>query len=219
MFVYEDVMRVCAQIASGMQGRAADSGVSLPWVANMAVQAGAGDHLEIGTLFGASAIAVAASKKAMGVSGSVYCLDNFGKREGIIFEEPAKGKELGSPEEVMENAKKFGVEDRIKIVVASSQPWPEELEDKRFATAFIDGDHTGGTPWFDFQECAKRTEYYIGFDNYEEAYPDVQSAVHRALSAKDGDWTMLFKNNIFAALRRRNVGRNATVALMDLRTL
>ena len=181
-------------------GRAADSGWSLPWLACMVAQAGDGDHVDIGTLFGASAITAALVKKRLGKAGTVYCVDPFEERKMVLWRTEIPPEErAGTPEHLMENAAKMGVE--LKLVQKRSYPWPEELNASAFSSAYIDGDHRKDAPFRDFRSLAIRVTKYIGFDNYEEGFPDVMNAFHRSLHT--GDWSCFFKNGGFAALRRK----------------
>lgn len=206
MEIFQEALIASEEILQGMEGRAADNGASLPWVASMAVCAGPGDHVEIGTLFGASAIAVALTKKRLSIPGKVYCIDPFESRVGVEVSSSGVPPELkeGTPEAVLRNAEKFGVE--LEIIRKKSIPWPEELGDKMFASGYIDGWHVGETPYQDFLNMTERVEKYIGFDNYEEGYPDVVNAVHKALLGQAG-WFLYFKQMVFVALRRRMAAR------------
>ena len=76
MKLYDEAFKAAALTvnafrAGELEGYPADNGISLPWACQMAVNAGAGDHLEIGTSWGASAIAVSIAKKAAGLPGKV----------------------------------------------------------------------------------------------------------------------------------------------------
>lgn len=180
-------------------GRAADAGVSLPWLACMVAQARDGDHVDIGTLFGASALVVALTKKNLGHKGKVYCIDPYIPRQMVSYRQdiPEDDKE-GTPEKLMRNAEALGVE--LTLIQKKSYPWPDELLNSRFSTAYIDGDHWSEAAYRDFRNVAMRTANYIGFDNYEEGFPDVQSAAHRVILT--GDWRVFFKNASFIAFRR-----------------
>lgn len=202
MYIYEKAFQIAKRVVSEIEGRAADGGASVPYVVSMAVNAGPGDHCEIGTLFGASAIAVALAKKEWGFPGKVYCVDPYLPRENEVHSSthvPA-GMLNGSADVLARNALKFGVQDRIVLIQAPSQPWPEPLMESRFVSSYIDGAHLGRMPWWDFVELSRRTDHYIAFDNYEEGYPDVVTAVLRALNGQD--WSLFFKNVTFVALRK-----------------
>jgi len=210
MRFYDEAFKAAAIVTNAfntgmLAGYPADGGMSLPWICNMAINAGAGDHLEIGTSYGASAIAVALAKKAAGIPGTVYCIDPYPKKRNPKFINsdaiPATYKE------VLENIKKSEVD--ITIIRASSSPFPAELKDKLFVSSYIDGDHIGDMPMNDIRECAKRTEYYMGVDNYEEGYPDILNAVHKF--ALEDEWNLFFKNYLFVSFRKKQHPRASTI--------
>jgi predicted O-methyltransferase YrrM len=196
--IYPEAIESTKAVIKNLNGRSADGGISLPWLGSMVATAGPGDHLDIGSLFGASAIVAALTKKELGHEGKVICLDPYEPRDEHIGGNMPPEKLNGSPEELMANAEAFDVE--IELVQAKSQPWPEELEDATFSSAFIDGDHMGETPYLDFMECAKRTSGFIGIDNFEEEYDDVAKAVYKVMQERE--WFLHYKNHIFAAFRR-----------------
>lgn len=231
MFFYDEAFKASGIVLTGFKtgellGRAADNGVSLPWVANMAVSAGAGDHVEIGTLYGASAMTVATAKAMAGLSGTVYCIDPWDDRKTteVCAMSPKIENDLSAKfEDVQENVSRLNAmlekngipRVSIELIKAKSQPWPHKLDDKRFVSAFIDGLHYGDVPKLDFGECAKRTTHYIGFDNYEESYPEIEMAVNDAIATKNGkapDWSLYFKNFVFVALRRWQPPRGVRLA-------
>ena len=187
------------------EGRIADNGASLIFVTSMVANAGDGDHVEIGTLFGASAIAVALMKKKLGLKGDVYCIDPYDadtrkKNVQIASEKVDPALLSATPKAVKANAKLFDVE--LTLIQKHSDPWPERLKDNHFVTAYIDGDHLNDMPYKDFVNLSERTSDYIGFDNYEEGYVDVLGGFNKILS-ENIDWVLYYKNATFAALRRR----------------
>ena len=184
-------------------GRAADSGLSLPFLGSMVYLAGDGDHVDIGTLYGASAIMAALVKKKFNLKGTVYAIDPYdpATRQIQAAAQPGMaGKLSATPEEFLKNAEEFDVRDRIKLIQKKSYPWPEELKDNVFASAYIDGDHNGDATWNDFLSLRGRVTHYIGCDNYEEEYSDVVSAMVKAMDSED--WFLFYKNITFLALRR-----------------
>ena len=204
MYIFEKAFQIAGYITQNIEGRAADGGSNLPYLISMAIAAGPGNHCETGTLFGASAVAVALAKKEWGFPGKVYCIDPYLPRDVAVNPNAnvAPGTLDGKPEILANNAVKFGVEDRIVLMHAKSQPFPTPLLNEKFVSAYIDGDHMGQMPWWDFMELSRRTEHYIAFDNYEESYPSVENAVIRAINA--GDWHLFYKNSSFVALRKIN---------------
>ena len=184
-------------------GRAADDGISLPFLGSMVYLAGDGDHVDIGTLYGASAIMAARIKERFGLKGTVYAIDPYDPvlREDQAGPQPGmQGKLSATPEEFWKNVEEFGLKDRIRLIQKKSHPWPEELKDNVFASAYIDGYHQGTGPWDDFLSLRGRVTKYMGCDNYEEEYPDVVDAMMKAANTED--WFLLYKNVTFVALRR-----------------
>ena len=204
MKITELSIDISARVVNGLGksgGRAADGGISLPFLISMAQQAGDGDHVDIGSLYGASAIGVALMKKEAGLEGDVYCIDpyNTEKRDQVVHAAGEMQSDVSaSAEALMANAEQFEVE--LKLVQAVSDPWPEELEDNTFVSAYIDGDHVGNAPTRDFENLRGRVSGYIGTDNFEEEYPDVVKSMLYAADSED--WFILYKNIIFIALRR-----------------
>ena len=204
MKITELSIDISARVVNGLGksgGRAADGGISLPFLISMAQQAGDGDHVDIGSLYGASAIGVALMKKEAGLEGDVYCIDpyNTEKRDQVVHAAGEMQSDVSaSAEALMANAEQFEVE--LKLVQAVSDPWPEELEDNTFVSAYIDGDHVGNAPTRDFENLRGRVSGYIGTDNFEEEYPDVVKSMLYAADSED--WFILYKNIIFIAIRR-----------------
>jgi len=209
--IYPEAFEAVKEFASKgneFEGRVADQGINLVLLASMVANAGDGDHVEIGTLFGASAITVGIMKRILGLKGDIYCIDPYEPEERAKNVSMKKGDQTllsASPKALLKNAELYDLE--IKLIQEYSDPWPEELKDNTFATSYIDGDHVHDMPYTDFLNLRGRTESYIGFDNYEEGYPDVIGGVNRVLS-EDKDWVLWYKNSTFVALRRRLPGRN-----------
>ena len=211
MKLYDEAFKAAALVVGAygdgtLEGSPADNGISLPWVCQIAINAGPGDHLEIGTSFGASAIAVALAKKAAGLPGKVYCIDPYKKIRTYVHH--TKGGTTANISTARRNIKKAEVD--ISIIRAPSYPFPEKLEDHKFVSAYIDGNHTADWPKNDIAECKKRVQHFIGIDNYEEGYPDIMTAVHDAIQERD--WNIYFKNFLFVALRPVMHPRNSLLS-------
>ena len=167
-------------------------------LAQTVVNALHGDHVEIGTLFGASAILAALAKKEFGLHGKVYCVDPLEFRPNFIDDRftgfPASSTLL------KENACRFGVEDRIIHVPKCSYPWP--LPDKLFATGFVDGDHWNGTPLKDWESLSKCVTYSVVLHDYMPHKPEVVDLVRIALESRE--WAVVAVDGVTAVLRRRH---------------
>jgi hypothetical protein len=223
MKIYQNSFEILKELSDKMKseefkGRIADGGINLIFLMSMIANGGDGDHVEIGTLFGGSAIAAALIKKKLGLSGDIYCIDPFDAEARSADIRLVKGPDAQTMEDqsllnatakdVRENAKLFDV--RLKLIEKPSDPWPEELKDNVFTTAYVDGDHLRDMPHKDYLNLKDRVSDYIGFDNYEEGYPDVIGGVNKAI--QDGeDWVLFYKNASFVALRRRLPPRSAGI--------
>jgi predicted O-methyltransferase YrrM len=138
-----------------------------------------GDHVEIGSLFGASAIAVAKAKQEYNQRGTVYCIDpmRFDTHEAYIRLGGSRSEKLMLKNQYTifkDNISSYG--DRIKLVRELSMPWPLPME-QRFSTAFIDGWHYGDGPLNDVKTLIQIVDNAIVIDDIVgKMYP----AVHRA---------------------------------------
>ena len=141
MKITKESIDIAARVVTGIterSGRAADGGISLPFLISMAQMAGDGDHVDIGSLYGASAIGVALMKKETGQEGGVYCIDPYDneKRDQTVHAAgPIEGEVSASAEALLANAEHFEVE--LKLLQVVSDPWPEELKDN----TFVSGQH------------------------------------------------------------------------------
>jgi len=150
-----------------------------------------GDHLEIGTMHGGSAILVAMLKRELGLSGNVTCIDPLdGYYAGTRYACPADPLTHVpvTIETIRENERRFGV--KLDVIQAKSIPFP--VAGRRFATAYIDGDHWGIAPVMDFINCMMVTERYIIFDNCSAPHPDVM----RACEAAEAAWRPVLRQGI-----------------------
>ena len=169
--IYSDVQR-------NMIGRLAGKPYDYGLVAQALVNSG-GNYLEIGTLFGGGLIIMAKVMEKFGIDGKCVAIDPLDGYYGKGNVDPVK-KIVPTKDIVLENAKRFGVLDRIEIIQKPSYPFPEEAKKLRYGVAFIDGDHWGDMPWKDFLSVEKITDKYIIFDNYDKSHPAVVEAVIRA---------------------------------------
>jgi hypothetical protein len=164
-------------------------------------KAGGGNHLEIGTLFGGSAIAVALLKQRLNHSGIVFCIDplngyyNDGSK-GFIDNQSGKAV---TPEVLFENIRRFDVGQRMVVMQAKSVPCPN-LMDIKFSTAYIDGEHESGVPlkdWICIKDIVTR---FVIFDNYADTHPDVQNAC--LMARNDPDWREVYDEDITYVVER-----------------
>lgn len=167
-------------------------------------QAGRGDHLEIGTLHGGTAILAMLVKQQFGLGGHVMCVDPLdGYYKGTQFECAVDwvSKIPVTPDTLRGNIQAFGFQGMIHFVQAKSIPWPEELGGHTFASAFIDGDHWGEAPLQDWLNVKDRVGRMIVFDNNDGAtHPAVVKAVEHA--KQDPQWKCVLERGITAVFER-----------------
>lgn len=140
-----------------------------------------GNHVDIGTYFGGSAILAALAKPA----GRVYSIDSqntYHWRIGIV-----------TPEKVQENITYFGVGDKISLIKSNSNPWP--LNGVEIQSVFIDGDesdhlHAGGV-LNDWLNAKCRATEYIIFHDCRALYPGVMRTFRKA--KKDPNWKLIYE--------------------------
>ena len=193
---------IIKHVKENMIGRIADEQDNVKKMMQYVLLAGHGNHLEIGTLFGGSAICVALLKIAMGYEGDVYCIDPLdGYYKGTNYERE-NDIETNLPiniETVLENAEMFGVIHRIKVVESKSIPFP--FHNVEFSSAYIDGDHWGETPLIDIVNAGMVTSRFIIVDNYDDKHPDVIKACKMAEQLPD--WKIVHTSGITCVLGRK----------------
>lgn len=181
-------------VRSEMVNGVPDSPDSLPKLGAVVSMAGDGDHLEIGTGFGASAIMAALVKHEFNLGGKVWCIDPY-------LPPPEKTDVLQANIEMLnENAVHFKVAEKLVLLPNRSLPLPEEVKEKSFVSAYIDGDHDGMAPWMDFLAIRGIVKKFMCFGGFEEFYPGVMVASLRALTI--GGWILHYKAGNFISLRR-----------------
>lgn len=134
-----------------------------------------GDHLEIGCLWGATAILAALTKIKKKVAGHVYTVD-FMTGGFWVKGDPLLDFKIPTLEMVMQNIKTFGVEDRVSVIVDRSSPLPIP-KDVKPTSALIDGDHRKPGCLLDWMNVNHLKPDYVLFHDYDEIHPGVQEVV------------------------------------------
>lgn len=176
-------------INRNINGRLALEEYSIQCLVDAIEKSGEGDHLEIGALFGGSAIAAALAKSKLGYSGTVYSIDPFdGYYNGTVWCPKSKKDPISnvfpSLEIAQRNASACGV--HVTFVKAYSLPFPENLEGKEFVTALIDGNHWNGYPLKDWLAIKDRVAKRVLFDDHDNKHQSVKEAC--ATASKDSEW-------------------------------
>lgn len=193
---FEYGVRAGKLVHEKIEGRYAGEPYDWGLTAQMIHWVGGGPHLEIGTLFGGSAILAALTKRRYGLSGSVTCVDPLDGYYGNPID--TQSKTAVTVDTVKANADIFGVLDRIEFVTKLSKPWP--LGERRFASAFIDGGHDYDTVMHDWLHCSRVVSKVIQFDNYDARHYQIAQVVRFALG--NPEWALLHASGITAILAK-----------------
>ena len=163
-----------------------------------------GDHIDIGCLWGGTAILVALAKRDAGVPGKVITIDPM--TGGWWDSEDPAVKLKPSLELVLENLEKFHLHDNnVQVVVKKSDPWPLS---KRIhpVSILIDGDHRYEATAADWRNASATTARYILFHDYASPkHPGVQKAVDE-LACVDPNWKVVEQDDsmiIFEKIAKR----------------
>lgn len=151
-----------------------------------------GDYLEIGTLFGGSAIIA-----ALFANGHVYCIDPFGYREGQSRAPAIPTKEL-----VLQNAHEWGADEKMTIFVQKHPPLPPELEGHRFDVALIDGLHTEEGMRADWMNLKDRVDRYILFHDVQVGSPHGALRVYENTVLQDPEWRQVYRQKLIGVVER-----------------
>lgn len=157
------------------------------------------DHIEIGTLFGGTAILAALVKKHFGMHGMIHCVDPLDKRPTPFFADRSSST-MATRDSLFENAAQFDVEDRIILHQSPSKPWPLD-RDMRFGTGYIDGDHWNGMPAHDWKIMRDICTLAVVFDDYCIGKPEIVDVVSEA--ASDPRWMLVRISGMSAVMKRR----------------
>lgn len=195
---YKYGVEISNKIKKEIRGRACGFPHDYGLLAQTVFYSGNGDYVETGTLFGASALVVALTKRKFGIDGNVYCVDPFDGYYGTGNKDMSGL--VPSVSIVRENAQKYNIQDRIICVPHKSLPIPEQIKDHRFTMSYIDGNHWKDWPTKDFQSYGKMTTGYLMFDNYDFSHPSVVSAASYALSLPE--WKVVHVSSISFILQK-----------------
>lgn len=188
-----------------MYGWCGANGASLIMVGKMIEESENSDHLEIGSLWGASALMAALTKIENGYDGHIYCVDPM----VFSLHEPCsvRGGNITShraeimPDVFRKNMKMFGVENRVTLINKSSFPkLPKELTGIRFGSVFIDGFHYGDAPLQDAKNALEVSDKFILLDDVLPYYPDVYSAFSYLAGVRD--WYIISLSERSALFRK-----------------
>ncbi len=152
-------------------------------------------HIEIGCLWGLSAIAA-----AKGGAQIVFTIDPM-KGGWWDTADPAVNLRPFRAD-VEKNFAEAGMTNRIHIIQARSSPWP--LTDIRPDTILIDGDHSFEGATTDWQNASKYAKRAILVHDYNETHPGVKQMVEQ-YALLSLDWIFSQKAGSLAVFTRRDV--------------
>ncbi len=175
--LYPVLVETLKETGSRYAGRPEDAGILAQCVANCK-----GDYLEIGSLYGASAIVA-----ALFGNGHVYCVDIF---------EPYSTKPGArpSPELLLQNASNWGAEKKITPFKHRHPPLPAKLEHVRFDIAYIDGDHTHEGSLADWENIEHRVDRYVLFHDVRPNSPYGAKTTFENHAMLDPNWNLIYRN-------------------------
>ena len=154
-----------------------------------------GDHVEIGTLWGGTAVLTALEKSA----GYVYTIDPL-TDNGYYGGVDIKLGKRPTAEDIQYNFQRFDVRRLVTHVDDWSNPWP--LEDQKFDTAFIDGNHSWGGVLQDFLNLKDIVLCKIIIDDYGDPnWPDTSMAVASIVLCPE--WSLEYAGDGIAVLERK----------------
>jgi hypothetical protein len=153
------------------------------------VAAGNGDHLEIGTAWGGSAIVACMAKLDNGLTGTVYCVDPMDGFYGYKRYHRDPSNTPVCPETFWGNLAMFGALMPAELVAQSSVPFPAQLQSRMFVSALIDGTHTYEAVRADWKNVRNRISPggYVVF--HDAQFP----GVGKVLAQIGPEWEVLRK--------------------------
>lgn len=148
--------------------------------------AGMGDHIEIGTAWGGTAILAAMANPHP--TRHVYTIDPL--------ENPPGFSRIDSYI-IRQNFKVLRFSHMITFYHQRHPPLPAELEDKRFATAFIDGSHFYDDVLADWENLRGRVDEFIIF---HDVNGNAVQKVFR-MAQEDPDWELAYEYDYMGVVR------------------
>ena len=161
-------------ISKTIIGRLATPVDELRALYNAILDAGPGDHVEIGCLWGGTAIVAAIIKEQFNLPGHVYTIDPMAG--GWWDTQDPAVKLQPTPGRVLDNFVRFNVAHRISVIRCKSHPWPLP-SDIHPVSIFIDGDHEYRGVKVDAQMVKKLGAKIIAFHDYDSIHTGVKQAL------------------------------------------
>ena len=143
---------------------------------------GSAVHLEIGTLWGGTAILAALAGAAR-----VYSIDKMSGGWWDAGQDPKVNHPLG-PKATIDNLVRFQLQNRVTLVIALSNPFP--LAGLTFTSALLDGGHTYAELKADWENVHPLVDGPLLFHDCADTHPGVMQFVTSGQIERDG-WHLL----------------------------
>lgn len=160
-----------------------------------------GDHIEIGCLWGGTAILAALAKRENNVPGHIYTID-FMQGGYWVHGDPCVGYALPTLDKVLDNMSNFGVNDLVTVFKIASNPWPI-ANHVHPVSVLIDGGHSYEACLQDWINVKKLQPQFVLIHDYGTGkHPGVQSVVDDIV-LKDEDWKLDKIVNTMVVMERK----------------
>ena len=153
------------------------------------------DYIEIGSMFGASAIIA-----GYAVTGEVHCIEPFGVKGNP--HRKTKGS-LVTAENLRGNWKQHHPTGRLTIHKQKHPPWPDKIRGKMFDVGLIDGDHSEEQVWKDWDGMSKHVRHLIFFHDVRPVQDDGKNPTnvfHEII--KLPQWELVEVRGVMGVVRR-----------------
>lgn len=178
-------MKLYDYVVKNIEGRFAMTEESANILQKYVVASKKKNHLEIGSLYGASAIFVGLIYEQFNTEGCVYCVDPMIGYYGNKFDVGGSGKRINDLERIFySNVKKFNLEQRIILLKQKSSDFPFSVN-FRFSTALVDGDHSYAAVYADIQNCFTNVDECIFVHDLTDI--EVMAAIRKSVFP-NSDW-------------------------------
>lgn len=143
-----------------------------------------GDHVDLGTLWGGTAVLAALAKQRAEAPGHIYTID-FMRGGYWATGDPSRGGLVPSEATIHQNLSLFGISGRVTVIKAPSHPWPLP-EDVLPTSVLIDCDHSYEGCLRDWNKVRSLTPLFVAFHDYNaKTHPGVAKVVDEIASRDD----------------------------------